>query len=110
MDIDKTSSYSQSYRVSNSLVADKVVNIFYAQRYNGSTKHILKFNTNGTWIKIIKSRFLFYVDKIATNDEDVILITRSEWFVDELDNELVNQQRCQFFQFATFDRNGFFFC
>ena len=95
LDIDRTSSNPWSYRASNSLVADKVGNIFYAQRYNSSTQHIHKFNADGTWIKSVKSPYLgsLYLDKIATNGEDIILVPRSEQFVNELDNELVFKQR-----------------
>ena len=91
MDIERTSSNLWSYRASDSLVADKVGNIFYAQRYNNSTYKIHKFNADGTWIKSVKSPYLgdSYLDKIATNGEDIVLVPRSEQFVNELDNELV---------------------
>ena len=53
--------------IGNLLVADKVGNIFYTQRYNNSTHHIHKFNADGTWIKSVKSPYLgdSYLDKIA---------------------------------------------
>ena len=108
LDIDRTSSNPWSYRASNSLVADKVGNIFYAQRYNSSTQHIHKFNADGSWIKSVKSSWLFYVDKIATNGEDIILVPQNEWFVEELDNELVNQQRYQVFNGRLIDEMDFY--
>ncbi len=108
LDIDRTSSNPWSYRASNSLVADKVGNIFYAQRYNSSTQHIHKFNADGTWIKSAKSPYLFYVDKIATNGEDIILVPRSEWYVDELDNELVSQQKYKVFDMRIVDEMDFY--